>query len=147
MTAVKSCRFSSRAQVSGASQLVQLTQARVHLRSLRAGRTLELDDPSFDLGQGVRRLLEVALASVELFGFQPTFDLEPTQIAEQRSLARGQRSSLPLQRLDAFIRAARQGFELGAFLDELPVVKVQRDTETGDAPGWQGATRENTGCI
>ena len=27
------------------------------------------------------------------------------------------------------------------------VVKVQRRTETGDAPGWQGATREDTGSI
>jgi len=28
-----------------------------------------------------------------------------------------------------------------------PVVKVQRRTEGGDAPGWQGATSENTGSI
>ena len=27
------------------------------------------------------------------------------------------------------------------------VVKVPRRTETGDAPAWQGATRENTGSI
>jgi len=27
------------------------------------------------------------------------------------------------------------------------VVKVQRRTEGGDAPGWQGATSENTGSI
>ena len=27
----------------------------------------------------------------------------------------------------------------------MPVVKVQRRTETGDAPGWQGATKENPG--
>ena len=105
------------AQVSGASQLVQLTQARVHLWSLRAGRTLELDAPGFDLGQCVRRLLEVALDLVELLGLHPTFELEPPQIAEQRSLARGQLSGFPLQRLNAFVRAARQGFELGAVLD------------------------------
>ena len=27
------------------------------------------------------------------------------------------------------------------------VVKVPRRTETGDAPVWQGATRENTGSM
>jgi hypothetical protein len=27
------------------------------------------------------------------------------------------------------------------------VVKVQRRTETGEAPGWQGATTENIGNI
>jgi len=27
------------------------------------------------------------------------------------------------------------------------VVKVRRGTEAGDAPGWQGATSENTGSI
>ena len=27
------------------------------------------------------------------------------------------------------------------------VVKVPRLTESGDAPGWQGATREHTGSI
>jgi hypothetical protein len=27
------------------------------------------------------------------------------------------------------------------------VVKVRRCTEAGDAPGWQGATSENTGSI
>jgi hypothetical protein len=27
------------------------------------------------------------------------------------------------------------------------VVQVPRRTETGDAPGWQGATSENTACI
>ena len=27
------------------------------------------------------------------------------------------------------------------------VVKVRRSTETGDAPVWQGTTRENTGSI
>jgi Domain of unknown function (DUF3427) len=28
-----------------------------------------------------------------------------------------------------------------------PVVKLQRRTETGEAPRWQGATTENTGSI
>jgi hypothetical protein len=28
-----------------------------------------------------------------------------------------------------------------------PVVQVPRRTETGEAPGWQGATSENTGSI
>jgi hypothetical protein len=27
------------------------------------------------------------------------------------------------------------------------VVKIRRRTEGGDAPGWQGATSENTGSI
>jgi hypothetical protein len=30
---------------------------------------------------------------------------------------------------------------------EQSVVKVQRGTETGDAPVWQGATREHTGSL
>jgi hypothetical protein len=28
-----------------------------------------------------------------------------------------------------------------------PVVKLQRRTETGEAPRWQGATTENTGSM
>ena len=32
-------------------------------------------------------------------------------------------------------------------IDQQSVVTVQRRTETGDAPGCRGATRENTGSI
>jgi hypothetical protein len=35
----------------------------------------------------------------------------------------------------------------GVAVPEQPVVKVRRCTEAGDAPGWQGATSENTGSI
>ncbi len=30
---------------------------------------------------------------------------------------------------------------------EQPVVQVRRRTETGNAPGWQGATTEHTGSM
>ena len=37
-----------------------------------------------------------------------------------------------------------QGFTMGC---QQPVVQLHRRTESGDAPGWQGATTENIGNI
>ena len=46
------------------------------------------------------------------------------------------------------IRGTRLAVELIVdLMAQQPVVKVQRRTEAGDEPDWQGATSENTGSI
>ena len=74
--------------------------------------------------------------------------LESGRFANQFAMADGLTAGVSVRRLAYPRTLSALPLVCDALLADLhPAVQVHRRTESGDAPGWQGATTEDTGSI